>query len=102
MAILARQAAPRLELELPMMEAASEHAVFDLAEPRQVGLPVRAPALDAPTVELEELADAPALLAEALLDIRDPLGRQRLEECHDVFVEVGGIRPMRHEAARKK
>jgi len=55
MPVVAREAAAGREVELPVVEAACEHAVFDFAEAGQVGLPVRAEALDPPSVALEEL-----------------------------------------------
>ena len=71
--VVAREAAAGLEVELPVVQAAREHAVVDLAEAREVGLAVRAVALDAPAVALEELVGA-APFAVALLDVVDAFG----------------------------
>ena len=74
MPVVAREAAAGRELELPVVQAAREHAVVDLAEAGQVGLPVGAEALDPPSVALEELVRLLASLAVTALDVRDPLG----------------------------
>src|SRR6476661_11191642 len=87
MAIVAREAVTGFQVEAPVVQAAREHAVVDLAEPREVGLAVRAPTLDAPTVALEELVRAFVGRAMALLDVVDALGREPLEERHDELVE---------------
>ena len=75
-AVVAREAAAGREVEPPVVQAAREHAVVDLAEAGQVGLAVRAPTLDAPPVALEELVGAFVRRSVALLDVGDALGRQ--------------------------
>src|SRR4051794_34764973 len=72
-AVVARQAASGREVELPVVEAARQHPVGDLAEPREVGLAVRAPAFDAPAVPFEEFVGALASASMAPLHVRDPL-----------------------------
>src|SRR5439155_19935770 len=86
-AIVAGEAVAGLEVEAPVVEAAGEDAVGDLAEPGEVGLAVRAPAFDAPAVALEELVGAAPRRAVTPLDVGDPFRRERLEEGHDELVE---------------
>src|SRR6185437_1787608 len=72
--VVAREACARREIELPMVQAAREHAVVDLTEAREVGLAVRAPPLDAPAVGDEELVITLSSLEIGTFDVRDPLG----------------------------
>src|SRR6266542_6260473 len=55
MAVRGRQAAARLEVELPAVQVAGEDAVADLAEHREIGLPVGTPALQHVARELDLL-----------------------------------------------
>src|ERR1700690_3671365 len=98
--VVARETAAAREIEAPVVQAAREHAAVDIAEPGEIGLGVRAPTFDAPSVALEELVGAPTRRAETLLHIRHALRRERFEEGQDELVE----RPVavRGEAAREQ
>ena len=50
-----RDALAGVQTPLPAVHLAGQHAVLDLAEPGQVGLEVRAAALDLPAVQLDRL-----------------------------------------------
>jgi hypothetical protein len=65
--------------------AAGQDAVLDLAEPREVGREVRAPALHEPVAEAPHLGDL-ALLGQPVLDVARLLRRERLEPRVDVLV----------------
>src|SRR5579885_1064809 len=71
------------------MHGAGEHAVLDFGEARQVGLEVRAAALDAVAVALPELL-VRRLLGVVALGVLQAFGREALEEIVDVLV-VGSL-----------
>ena len=72
-AVVAGEAVAGGEVESPVMEAARQHAVVDLAEAGQVGLAVGTEPFDPPSVTLEELVGFAAAFEVAALDVVDPL-----------------------------
>ncbi|HVD89141.1 MAG TPA: hypothetical protein VNB91_09635 [Jatrophihabitantaceae bacterium] len=72
---------------LPAVHLAREHVAVDRAEPRQVGLEVRAPPLHLPTVERDRFGGfSGILLGEPALGVVEPFLGQTFEEDVDEFV----------------
>ena len=97
------QAAPCLEVEAPAVERAHELVALDLAEHREVGVAVRASALDDPVAELDVGFDLGRWIEPPQrLGLGPPhaLDRQRLEEVVEVLVELA-VAP-RPETARQE
>ncbi|MBG9885601.1 hypothetical protein ABE10_03155 [Bacillus toyonensis] len=83
-----RQAPPGLEVPLPVVHAAGEHAVLiDLPGAREVGAEVRAPPLHDPVADLRVLSLVRLLLVP-VLDVLDPVCREALEERRQELVEL--------------
>src|SRR3546814_1467772 len=76
---LRREAAAAGEVPLPVVQAAGEHAVFDLAGLGQVGAQMWAAPLHHPLLELDVLALV-GLLGVPVLDVLDPVAREALED----------------------
>src|SRR5260221_3102511 len=96
---LRSKAAPRSQLKLPAVHGASQHAILNLCEAREIGLQVRAAPLDAIAVAFPELLYC-RFLGVVPLGILQAFGRQALEEVVNIFV----VRPLalRLEAAEEE
>src|SRR5690348_1523995 len=78
-------ATARLQVPFPAVHLTGQHVALDLAEPGQVGLQVRAPTLEGPSVHGDRLVIV-RRLGEPALGVVQPLLGQALEERVDVLV----------------
>src|SRR5262249_49281535 len=83
--VVAGQALAGGDVELPTVKGAGEDPVLDLPEAGQVGLQVRAAALDAVPTALPRLL-LRLLLGVEPLGVLDALGREALEKAVDILV----------------
>src|SRR5258708_15771089 len=82
---LRSKAAPRSQLKLPAVHGASQHAILNLCEAREIGLQVRAAPMVAIAVAFPELLYC-RFLGVVPLGILQAFGRQALEEVVNIFV----------------
>src|SRR5690606_6087089 len=99
LAVVRGEALARLEVELPAMERTGEHTVLNLTEAGEVGLQVRAAALDHVPLALDQRLIR-TLLDVVPLGVLDPLRREALEEAVEELVVLPlalGLEPAREE-----
>ena len=91
---------PRLEIELPVVHHALEHAVLDDPEALEIRAQVRAPLLHHVLAAAEHLVARLGAARVVPLAVRHPLDRQALEERVDVLVVLALA--VRAEPAREE